>query len=125
MDRLGATENRIEFVEAVGGTITFENLEIATPKGCTTLNERHSEHRVFIGGRSSCLPPQRTVLRDKEKLRTPQLPRQEYGGSAWGFAQAFYGAGNRAEYQQFFAVISCEAIPVKPETSTAPLVPGA
>jgi ABC-type multidrug transport system fused ATPase/permease subunit len=91
MDRLGATENRIEFVEAVGGTITFENLEIATPKGCTTLNERHSEHRVFIGGRSSCLPPQRTVLRDKEKLRTPQLPRQEYGGSAWGFAQAFYG----------------------------------
>jgi putative ATP-binding cassette transporter len=91
MDRLGAKENRIEFVEAVGGTITFENLEIATPKGCTTLNERHSEHRVFIGGRSSCLPPQRTVLRDKEKLRTPQLPRQEYGGSAWGFAQAFYG----------------------------------
>jgi vitamin B12/bleomycin/antimicrobial peptide transport system ATP-binding/permease protein len=27
MDRLGATENRIEFVEAAGETISFENLE--------------------------------------------------------------------------------------------------
>jgi len=56
MDRLGATENRIEFVEAAGGTITFENLEIATPKGCTTLNERHVEirpgERVLIVGES-------------------------------------------------------------------------
>ena len=32
MDRLGATENRIEFVEASAGKVTFENLEIATPK---------------------------------------------------------------------------------------------
>ena len=35
MDRLGATENRIEFVEATGGKVTFENLEVVTPKGCT------------------------------------------------------------------------------------------
>ena len=56
MDRLGATENRIEFVEATGGTITFENLEVATPKGCTTLSERHVEiapgERVLIVGRA-------------------------------------------------------------------------
>jgi len=54
MDRLGATENRIEFVEAPGGTFTFENLEIATPKGSTTLSERHVEiapgDRVLIVG---------------------------------------------------------------------------
>ena len=56
MDRLGATENRIEFVEAAGGTISLENLEIATPKGCTTLSERHVEiapgERVLIVGDS-------------------------------------------------------------------------
>src|ERR1700722_5888148 len=57
MDSLGATENRIEFVEVVGSTIiTFENLEIATPKGCTTLSERHVEirpgERVLIVGES-------------------------------------------------------------------------
>jgi vitamin B12/bleomycin/antimicrobial peptide transport system ATP-binding/permease protein len=56
MDRLGATENRIDFVEAAGGTILFENLEIATPKGCTTLSERHVEirpgERVLIVGES-------------------------------------------------------------------------
>jgi vitamin B12/bleomycin/antimicrobial peptide transport system ATP-binding/permease protein len=54
MDRLGATENRIEFVEARGGEFTFENLEIATPKGCITLSERHVEiapgDRVLIVG---------------------------------------------------------------------------
>jgi vitamin B12/bleomycin/antimicrobial peptide transport system ATP-binding/permease protein len=54
MDRLGATENRIEFVEAPGGEFTFENLEIATPKGCITLSERHVEiapgDRVLIVG---------------------------------------------------------------------------
>jgi putative ATP-binding cassette transporter len=56
MDRLGATENRIEFVEAAGGIISFENLEIATPKGCTKLSERHVEiapgERVLIVGDS-------------------------------------------------------------------------
>jgi hypothetical protein len=46
-------------------------------------------------------------------------------GEAHGVLPKPFMAGNRAEYQQFFAVISCEAIPVKPETSTAPLVPGA
>jgi vitamin B12/bleomycin/antimicrobial peptide transport system ATP-binding/permease protein len=54
MDRLGAAENRIEFVEAPAGTFTFENLEIATPKGSTTLSERHVEiapgDRVLIVG---------------------------------------------------------------------------
>jgi putative ATP-binding cassette transporter len=54
MDRLGATENRIEFVEAVGGKMTFENLEVATPTGCTSLSERHveiaPEERVLIVG---------------------------------------------------------------------------
>jgi len=54
MDRLGATENRIEFVEAPGGEFTFEHLEIATPKGSITLSERHVEiapgDRVLIVG---------------------------------------------------------------------------
>jgi vitamin B12/bleomycin/antimicrobial peptide transport system ATP-binding/permease protein len=54
MDRLGATENRIEFVESVSGTLTFENLEVATPTGCTTLSERHVQivpgERVLIVG---------------------------------------------------------------------------
>ena len=54
MDRLGATENRIEFVEATGGKVTLENLEVATPNGCTTLSERHVEiapgERVLIVG---------------------------------------------------------------------------
>jgi vitamin B12/bleomycin/antimicrobial peptide transport system ATP-binding/permease protein len=54
MDRLGATENRIEFVETHESKITFENLEIATPSGCTMLSERHVEiepgDRVLIIG---------------------------------------------------------------------------
>jgi putative ATP-binding cassette transporter len=54
MDRLGATENRIEFVEAVGGKLTLENLEVATPTGCTSLSERQVEiapgERVLIVG---------------------------------------------------------------------------
>ena len=58
MDGLDATENRIEFVEATGETIGFENLEIATLKlkGCTTLSERHAKiapgERVLIVGDS-------------------------------------------------------------------------
>jgi putative ATP-binding cassette transporter len=54
MDRLGATENRIEFVELGGGKFSFEDLEIATPTGCTTLSERQVEialgDRVLIVG---------------------------------------------------------------------------
>jgi vitamin B12/bleomycin/antimicrobial peptide transport system ATP-binding/permease protein len=54
MDRVGAAENRIKFVEAPGGKFTIENLEIATPTGCTSLSERHVEisrgERVLIVG---------------------------------------------------------------------------
>jgi putative ATP-binding cassette transporter len=54
MDELGATENRIEFVEAVGGKLTLDNLEVATPTGCTSLSERNVEitpgERVLIVG---------------------------------------------------------------------------
>ena len=54
MDKLEATENRIEFAEAVGDKFTFENLQIATPTGCTMLSERHVEiapgERVLIVG---------------------------------------------------------------------------
>jgi vitamin B12/bleomycin/antimicrobial peptide transport system ATP-binding/permease protein len=54
MDSIGATENRIEFVEAVGGKLTIENLGVATPTGCTSLSERHVEiapgERVLIVG---------------------------------------------------------------------------
>ena len=58
MDRLGATENRIEFIDAAAGTIRFDNLEIATPKGCRTLSERHveispGEHVLIVGDSGS------------------------------------------------------------------------
>jgi putative ATP-binding cassette transporter len=56
MDKLGATENRIEFVESAGGTMSFENLGIATPKGRTTLKEQRADiapgERVLIVGES-------------------------------------------------------------------------
>jgi putative ATP-binding cassette transporter len=54
MDKLGATQNRIEFVEAPSDNCTLENLQIATPTGCTMLNERNVEiapgNRVLIVG---------------------------------------------------------------------------
>ncbi len=54
MDGLGAAEDRIEFIDPAGGKFTFENLEIATPTGCTTLSERHVKlplgDRVLIVG---------------------------------------------------------------------------
>ena len=54
MDNLGATENRIEFVETPDSKLSFENLEVATPSGCTMLSERHVEiqqgDRVLIIG---------------------------------------------------------------------------
>jgi vitamin B12/bleomycin/antimicrobial peptide transport system ATP-binding/permease protein len=54
MDALGASEHRIEFVEAAGNNVTFEQLEIATPTGCTMLSERHVQiapgERVLIVG---------------------------------------------------------------------------
>jgi putative ATP-binding cassette transporter len=54
MDRLGATEYRIEYDEAHGSNLIFENLEVATPTGATKLTERHVEiapgERVLIVG---------------------------------------------------------------------------
>jgi vitamin B12/bleomycin/antimicrobial peptide transport system ATP-binding/permease protein len=54
MDELGATENRIEFVDALADKVTFENLQVATPTGCTMLSEQHVEialgDRVLIVG---------------------------------------------------------------------------
>ena len=54
MDNLGATENRIEFVKAAGAKLVLENLEVATPTGCTKLNESDVEiesgERVLIVG---------------------------------------------------------------------------
>jgi putative ATP-binding cassette transporter len=54
MDRLGVSENRIEFVKATDGKLAFENLQVATPTGCTMLSERHVEitqgDRVLIVG---------------------------------------------------------------------------
>jgi vitamin B12/bleomycin/antimicrobial peptide transport system ATP-binding/permease protein len=53
-DQLEATEYRIEFVEATDDKFVFENLQIATPTGCTMLSERHVEiaqgERVLIVG---------------------------------------------------------------------------
>jgi putative ATP-binding cassette transporter len=54
MDRLGVSENRIELVKATDGKLAFENLQVATPTGCTMLSERHVEiaqgDRVLIVG---------------------------------------------------------------------------
>jgi putative ATP-binding cassette transporter len=54
MDKLGATENRIEFIKAPDSKLTLENLEVATPTGCTKLSEGHIEiaagERVLIVG---------------------------------------------------------------------------
>jgi putative ATP-binding cassette transporter len=43
MDNLGATQNRMEFVEAPSDNFTLESLQIATPTGCTMLSERNVE----------------------------------------------------------------------------------
>src|SRR5271166_4226750 len=58
MDKVGATENRIEFVEGAGGKFAFENLEVATPGGCTMLSEQNveitpGEHVLIIGERGT------------------------------------------------------------------------
>jgi putative ATP-binding cassette transporter len=54
MDNLGATGPRIEFVEAQGSNLAFDNLQVATPTGCTMLSEQHVEiapgERVLIVG---------------------------------------------------------------------------
>jgi putative ATP-binding cassette transporter len=54
MDRLGVSENRIEFAKGTNGKLAFENLQIATPTGCTMLSEKHVEinrgDRVLIIG---------------------------------------------------------------------------
>jgi putative ATP-binding cassette transporter len=54
MDKLGATENRIDFIKAADGKLTLENLEVSTPTGCTKLSEQHIEiapgERVLIVG---------------------------------------------------------------------------
>jgi vitamin B12/bleomycin/antimicrobial peptide transport system ATP-binding/permease protein len=54
MDNLGATGPRIEFVEAQGVNVEFDNLQVATPTGCTMLSERHVKiapgDRVLIVG---------------------------------------------------------------------------
>jgi vitamin B12/bleomycin/antimicrobial peptide transport system ATP-binding/permease protein len=54
MDNLGATENRIEFAKARSGKLTLDNLEVATPTGCTSLSEQQVEiapgERVLIVG---------------------------------------------------------------------------
>ena len=54
MDRVGASETHIEFVKVPGNKVTFENLEIATPSGCTMLSEQYVQialgERVVIVG---------------------------------------------------------------------------
>ena len=58
VDKVGATENRIEFVKEAGDKFIFENLEIATPTGSAMLSERHveitpGEHVLIIGERGT------------------------------------------------------------------------
>jgi putative ATP-binding cassette transporter len=54
VETLGVSESRIELTESTSRKLVFDNLEIATPTGCTMLNERHVEiaqgDRVLIVG---------------------------------------------------------------------------
>ena len=54
MDALGASAPRIKFVAEKGSNVAFENLQVATPTGCTMLSEPHVEiapgDRVLIVG---------------------------------------------------------------------------
>jgi vitamin B12/bleomycin/antimicrobial peptide transport system ATP-binding/permease protein len=54
MDGAGTTQQQIEFVQSSGNTFGLENLQVATPSGCTTLSEEHVEitegERVLIAG---------------------------------------------------------------------------
>ncbi|HYY30578.1 MAG TPA: ABC transporter ATP-binding protein/permease [Chthoniobacterales bacterium] len=54
IDSLGATGPRIKYVEEKGSNVVFENLQVATPTGCTMLSEQHVEiapgERVLIVG---------------------------------------------------------------------------
>src|SRR5262249_43943259 len=55
-DVLHTVESRIDFPEGENGKVHLENLEIASPSGCTMLKERHVEiksgERVLIIGDS-------------------------------------------------------------------------
>jgi vitamin B12/bleomycin/antimicrobial peptide transport system ATP-binding/permease protein len=54
IDNLGATGPRIKYVEEKGSNVVFENLQVATPTGCTMLSEQHVQiapgERVLIVG---------------------------------------------------------------------------
>jgi putative ATP-binding cassette transporter len=54
MDSLGASAPRINFVAEKRSNVAFENLQVATPTGCTMLSEEHVEiapgDRVLIVG---------------------------------------------------------------------------
>ncbi len=54
VDDIGASGPRIDFVEAKGVNVTLDNLQVATPTGCTMLSEHHVEiapgERVLIVG---------------------------------------------------------------------------
>jgi vitamin B12/bleomycin/antimicrobial peptide transport system ATP-binding/permease protein len=56
VDTVGADENQIEFAEASDNKVIFDNLEIATPTGCSKLNQPHVEiaqgERVLVEGES-------------------------------------------------------------------------
>ncbi len=55
-DTLHSVEQRIEFAEGTAGRLLMENLEIASPSGCTHFEETHVEirsgERVLIAGES-------------------------------------------------------------------------
>ncbi|HME83571.1 MAG TPA: ABC transporter ATP-binding protein/permease [Roseiarcus sp.] len=54
MDELGETASRIDFAEAEGPSIRIDDLHVASPSGCVTLNEAHANldpgERVLITG---------------------------------------------------------------------------
>ena len=76
VDRVGAKENQIEFTEASKDNLVRQNLEIATPTGCSKLNE--TRFRLRAG--SGC-----------SLLGNPALARRFYSRQS-----QVYGGGGRA-----------------------------
>ncbi len=74
MDRLGQRTGQIERVEASDGKLTFENLGVASPAGCTALSEPHI----------SIAPGERVLIVGAAKVGKTNLFRAIAGLWPWG-----------------------------------------
>lgn len=85
MDKLGHKTGQIERLEATDGKLTFDNLGVAAPSGCTALSEHHiaispGEHILIVG------PP---------KVGKTNLFRAIAGLWPWGCGRIFFPARDK------------------------------